>query len=252
MKLLNTMGIMIVFALSSLHMTDAASIVYYNMAVHYPIKTIKRPSLVALYKGGVYALKEGSFEIYDERDCDEFHIVITTNIKLPNSSEINGLETAEDCPYTLFKLMRKSKTREIQANHLSCAPVILGPVQLEVIEYWDIQEVKTNKQDQESNHSVIKIPDNTIIVLMNPDYITKIVSEPWKPDDIFIKLPTLIFDETIDEKSLHELATKMLFASVDFSAFNKKVTKTSKTIAQNRILSVQNPLNSYISNHPRV
>lgn len=233
MNLLKTMAIMTVFALCPLNATQ----VVYNMSVQYPVKILQRPSLVAFYKGGEYLLKEGAFEIYDARNCTEFHIIITANIKLPHTPDITFLETSHDYPYKLFKLSRRSKTREVVGSQ--------GPVQLEVIEYWDIQELV-------NNDPVIKIPDNSIIFLMNPAYIIKLASESWKPDDIFIKLPTLIFDETIDEKTLHEASTKMLFAALDLSVFHKKITKTVKHFAQNRILSVQDPLNSYISNHPRV
>jgi hypothetical protein len=67
------------------------------------------------------------------------------------------------------------------------------------------------------------------------------------------KQAKIVFQTTfVDEKTLQDVSTKMLFASIDLRCLHKKMTKTTKTCAQNRIISVPDPLNCYIHNHPSV
>lgn len=248
---------------------NATQSVFYG-SVQFPLK-IKNPlPLPLFFKGGSHTLmldkdttfsRRGAFEIYEDRNCQQFHLLITEKPPRPNKHDSNDahdpnkhnpndahdiefLEIPRSQPHKLFKLTRASKTREVTgANNstLGSKPV----VSLEVIEYWEIEQLN-HEED------IIKIPDNTIIFLMNPDFITTIVSEPWKPDDIYIKLPVLHIDDTIDEKKFHEASTRMILSALDLSVVHKKITKTTKPCAQNRVLAVQNPLNCYVSNYPRV
>lgn len=254
MKILKAL---LVVAFIAHQITPATQSIFYG-SVQFPVK-IKNPlPLPLFFKGCSYTLmldkdttfsRRGTFEIYDERNSQQFYILITEKPPKPkkhdpNSHDIEFLEITNDHPYKLYKLIRASKTREVTTgtnNALGLKPII----SLEVVEYWEIDQ---------PNHEegALKIPDNTIIFLMDPAFIANIVSEPWKPDDIFIKLPTLYFDEAVDEKKFQEASTRMILSALDLSVLHKKITKTTKPCAQNRVLAVQDPLNCYVSNHPRV
>ncbi len=221
----------------------AAQSIFYG-SIQFPIQIKNPPPLTLLFKGSEYTLmvdkdgnvsKKGTYEIYEESDCQQLYILITENLKLPTTPDIAYLETAIGHSYKLYKLTRCYKKREIPlSQEESSKPAVM----VEAVQYWEIEEIK-------SDESSIKIPDNTIILLMNPVFITEITSEPWRSDDAVIKLPTIIFDDTINEKALQEVSTKMLFATIDLRCLHKKITKTTKAYAQNRILSVPDPLNCY-------
>lgn len=245
--------LLILLMLFTAHGIYAAQSVFYGL-VHFPSKIENPPPLTLLFKGSEYNLmldkdskvsKKGMFEIYDERDCAEFHILITENLKLPHTPDIECLETSKNHPYKLFKLTRRTKTREITSPYSIDNCTFKPIISLELVEYWEIAELDNNEPS-------IKIPDNTIILLMNPKFIIKLNSEIWHHDDAFIKLPHIIFDDALDEKTLQEVSTKMVFASLDLRCLHKKITKTTKSCAQNCIISVPDPLNCYVSNHARV
>lgn len=252
MKIFKTL---FVIAFFTLYTINAAQSVFYG-SVQFPSKVENPPHLTLLFKGSEYALmldkdskisKKGTFEIYEEHDCGEFYILITEHIKLPLTPDFEFLETAAN--YRLFKLTRTSKMKEVVST--ATEQLYEKPtVTLEPVEYWIIEEL-----DVKDEHGVCMqrtIPKNSIILLMNPQFIIKLESEEWKSDDIYIKLPKIIFDNDIDEKKLQDMSTKMLFASIDLRCLHKKMTKTTKTCAQNRIISVPDPLNCYIHNHAPV
>ncbi len=216
----------------------------YNLRIQFPSKTQSKPSLIALYKGCEYVSTDGIFEIHDERSCSEFHVLITENLKLPNTPDIEYLETSPNHSYKLFKLTRKVTIKETTTP----AQEITGSkpsLILEPMEYWDIEELNHNE-------AALRIPDTTIIMLMNPDFIKELISETWRPDDSFIKLPKCIFNDEIEEKMLQEVSTKMVFASLDLRCLHKKVTKTTKSCAHNKVISVLDPIHCYALNTIRI
>jgi hypothetical protein len=252
MKIFNTFLVIALVSAHSCYALPSSQVCFYG-TIQFPSKTENPPPLTLLFKGTEFALildkdskisKRGMFEIYEDRDCSEFHILITENLKLPNTLDIEYLETSNSHPYKLYKLTRKAKTREI-VNSVGSEQLGTQPtVSLELIEYWDIE-------DLDCNEPTIKIPDNTIILLMNPQFIIRLITETWHPNDAFVKLPRILFDDSVDEKALQEVSTKMVFAAIDLRCLHKRMTKTTKACAQNRIISVPDPLNCYVSNHAR-
>lgn len=223
--------------------------------VQFPSKIDNPSPLPLLFKGSEYTLmldkdskipKRGFFEIYDERSCCEFYFLITERIKLPESADFKFLETVSE--YRLFKLTRDSKTKEVITNALALEEN--QSIKVEQIEYWIIEEIAS--KDEQGTLIQRTIPENCIIILTKPTFISRVESEEWKNDDIYIKLPKLIFDDMVDEKTWQEVCSKMLFAAIDLRCLHKKMTKTIKSCAQNCILSVPDPLNCYISTHARV
>lgn len=218
--------------------------------IQFPSK-IENPSPYPMfYKGtdctpkinkDTYISKKGVFEIYENHNCNQFHLLITEKIKFPESADFKFLET--EAPYRLFRFTRESKIKELITTTTNDKPILTT----EHVEYWKIDEL--NGYDENGAVLVCAIPEDTIILYTNPTFVNKIESEEWKADDIFIKLPKIVFDEAIDEKILSDVSTKMLFAAIDLRCLHTKVTKTSKPYAQNCIISVRDPLNCYVSSH---
>ena len=204
------------------------------------------PSL--LYKGGEHSVdidkhdtrvpRRATYELYDDRLCCEFYIVITEYLKRPNANDFAHLETSDQHPYAFYHVKRISTIKTLVDEHQTgtSAPLNLG----EKIEYWEITRIEKNDPE-------MVLPDHTLIFLMNPSYV-EVITESWRPDDAIIPLPTLKFNDEIDEKTLHALGAKMVCALLDFKCIHKKPTKTIAAFAQNRTIAVQNPSNRYLIN----
>lgn len=219
--------------------------------VHYPSKIANPSPFPVFYKGSFTTLqlskdmqlpKKGTFEIYEDRQSDQFHLLITEKIKFPDSADFENFET--DGSYRLFKFVRSAKMKELIATSSNSNKPIIT---MEEVEYWKIEEIDT--LDENGVQQPRSIPEDTILFYTNPTFIDRIESEEWKPDDIYIKLPKVFIKENVEEKVLQEVNTRMLFAAVDLRCFHNKITKTTKPYAQNCIISVRDPLNCYISNH---
>ncbi len=237
------------------------------------------PSL--LYKGGEHCVdvdkhdtripRRATYELYDDRVCCEFYILITEYLKRPNANDFAHLETSDQHPYAFYHVKRMSTIKTIVDEHQTGTSVPLNPG--EKIEYWEITKMEKKDQDSSQDPSDTKdnnknneqldkkddarkndpemilpvLPDNTLIFLMNPTFV-EVVTESWRPDDATVPLPTLKFRDEIDEKTLHAVGARMVCALLDFKCIHKKPTKTIAAIAQNRTITVQNPLNRYILN----
>jgi hypothetical protein len=203
------------------------------------------PSL--LYKGGEHCVdvdkhdtrvpRRATYEIYEDRLC-EFYILITEYLKRPNANDFAHLETSDQHSYAFYHVKRMSTIKALVDEHQTGTSAPLNPG--EKIEYWEITKVVKNDPE-------MVIPDHTLIFLMNPSYVD-VVTESWRPDDAIIPFPTLKFNDSVDEKTLHAVGAKMICALLDFKCIHKKPTKTIAAIAQNRTIAVQNPLNRYIVN----
>lgn len=185
--------------------------------------------------------KKNDFEIYEDRNCNQFHLLVTEKIKWPESADFEFLET--EAGYRLFKFTRASKMKELITTDTNHKTVIT----LEPVEYWNIEEL--NAHDENGALIIRPIPEDTIILYTNPRFIKSVESEEWKVDDVYFKLPKIIFDDAINDKMLKEVSAKMLFAAIDLRCLHTKVTRTSKPYAQNCIISVRDPLNCYVNNH---
>ena len=217
--------------------------------IQFPMSIESIPPLPPiLYKGTEHPIdldfqgnrvpRKARYELYEHRMCQEFYMLITEYLKVPDSNDFAHLETSAKYPYKLYHIQRATKIKTIVDEHQTMSAV--QPAVGERIEYWEIKELDNTNPE-------IAIPDNTIIFLMNPTFVD-LISEPWRPDDAVIRLPTILFKNTLDEKTLHDIGAKMVCAIVDFRCIHKKPTKTTTAYAQNRSIAVPNPLNRYLLN----
>lgn len=217
--------------------------------VQFPLGVECPPALPAvLYKGREHSVdidKHGtrlphkaSYELYEDRCCQEFYILITEYLKIPHANDFAHLETSERHPYTLYHAKRMITTKTLVDEHQTgtSAPLVPG----EKIEYWEIKTVDTPEPE-------MIIPDHTIIFLMNPSFV-EVLSESWRPDDALIPLPVIKFKDSVDETTLHTIGAKMICAILDFKCIHKKPTKTTALLSQNRTIAIPNPLNRYLLN----
>lgn len=225
----------------------------YVGSIQFPIKIECPPALPSiLYKGREHTVdidmqesrapRKATYELYEDRFCQEFYVLITEYLKVPNANDFAHLETSVNHPYKLYHVQRSSKIKTESDEHVAQQPTSSSLQSLgnERIEYWEIKELDTTNPE-------IAIPDNTIIFFMNPTFVD-LVTETWRPDDAVIRLPMIMFKNTLDEKTLHDVGAKMVCAILDFKCIHKKPTKTTTAFAHNRSVAVPNPLNRYLLN----
>lgn len=207
-------------------------------SLQFPRTITNPPMLPLFYKGEQIDLisspqelipKKATYELHESAYCREFHILITEDLQQPKSNEIMALETSEQFPYKLFKIKLGIITKQPEDN----------PAQNYTTQYtWQITEL--------DNTASIQIPINTIIFFMNPNFV-QLQNVVWQANDTVCKLPTIVFAEHLDEKTLHMTATKLLLSScINFRPLHKKVRPIQRT-AHNRIITIPGPKNRFIS-----
>jgi hypothetical protein len=206
-------------------------------SVYYPKEVQNPQKLAILYKGTIYkptmypaesVSNKADLEIVEDRNTSEFHFLVTESLQVPKDHAITHLYTSKDHPYRLFKLVRKTKYDQPTEEAIPT-----------VSYYWDIIEL-------ENEQSSKRLAENTIVLLMDPALI-ELEPTSWKPDDIFITLPTIAFKKIENEEAFNTLCRRMLFSLMDVRFLHKESSKTSKHIAANCIVSLPNPSNRFMS-----
>lgn len=180
--------------------------------------------LPILYKGKEYVAKvevngdtrKAHFELYIE-NISEIHLLITDYLALPDNPNVQYLCTSKDHEHRLFKLT-KIPWDNTETNQ-------------EMLATWHIDEIISSKK-------AVIIPDNTIIVFIEPSAVEKIHPTPWSKDSNIIHFPIIKLKESITRNNLYDLADKMKLAFLDFKFLHKKANLASIPFANNRLLSM--------------
>ena len=178
-----------------------------------------------LFKGKEYVAKVESngdtrkahFELYDDEKSDELYLLVSEYLALPENSDIRHLCTSPSHSYRLFKLKR---VRVTDSNNPK-----------EMLDTWQIEEITTSKKSFE-------IPDETIIVFMDPEMIEKIQPLPWTHESNVIHFPIIKLKETATKNVLYDMADRMKLSLIDFKFLHKKANLASIPFANNRLLSM--------------
>lgn len=224
--------VLFMFGISySLHAT-------FHGIIQFPEQVLHPPVLSLFYKGQEVSVevdpagsipKKGYYTILESARCKELYIIITQGLQLPDSSEVYALKTSPEHPYQLYKISHKPvEPRTVEPlSHDTSKPESNQPAT-----YWAMERIIPESKS-------ITLPDNTLIVLLNPQVIS-LELEPWNTKDTIIKLPRLVFNNDLDESSTQELGTKMALTALDYRALHKKLLHNTKLI-QSRTLSVALP-----------
>ncbi len=155
-------------------------------------------------------MHDGSYEIKEEMCAQEFFILFTLGSVVAQSTSCDDCNTIRSlvmAPSTPYKCYKISHTQNPSLRFGSQKPLL-----------WNIESAKLSKK---SNGGLI-IPDNTIIVLANPNYIEKLETDTWKSLNNTYRLPKIVIKEGISEFASNDMADKALLASLDMNAFHRK------------------------------
>jgi hypothetical protein len=196
---------------------SVSTILLGSIQFNYSLQEIDIP---IFYKGQWYTakiesngdLRKAHFELYEEEKPNQLYIVFTEYIEQPQDINFEHLKTSRHHTYRFFKL-----TKELTAESLHST--------------WIIEELESSIQTR-------PLPDNTIIMFINPQLIEKLHPITWPRDSNLIRLPMVKIHEAISKTALYEMINKVQLALIDLNLFHKKAHLASVPYANNRLLSM--------------
>jgi len=201
------------FIISCFTFADASKVSVVG-SLQFPSSVAKPPSLKILYQGYKYPIevsaetqrtaRKGHFEFYLDSQCSELYLVVAENLQIPDKNNFDHFKTSSDFSYRLFKLTKY----EVPLDSTD------EPTKLT----WLVEEISHKNQE-------IILPDNTLIFFMPPSMIANLESEPWLAGQHVLRLPRIVFNETITEQELQDAATRMTLVLLDFEIFHAQLPK---------------------------
>lgn len=150
------------------------------------------------YKGIKVTQHEGTFQFIGPKNPEEFHIVVA-HIKTPDSPVIKELEVPCNVPYKYYHLKRKNDLNDTHNFR------------------WIVYETSGNEG--------LSIPENALIIFLDPAYIKELFNTTWKKNSNLIILPTIGLTK---DPLLEEASIKSVLAALDTDPFHRKLEKESK------------------------
>ncbi|MCF7900512.1 hypothetical protein K9K77_03310 [Candidatus Babeliales bacterium] len=170
----------------------------YVITIKNPFEYKKSLGWRMYYKGIKVTQHEGSFQFIGAKNPEEFHIVVT-HIKTPDSPLIKELEVPYNVPYKYYHLKRKDDLNDIRNFR------------------WIIYETSGNEG--------FNIPEDALIIVLDPTYIKELSIASWKKESNLIVLPTIVLSK---DPLLEEASIKSVLAALDTDPFHRKLEKQSK------------------------
>ena len=194
-------------------------------SVKFPSGATNLPDLSILYKGNEYKIEvdqegsgnKGYFELYEQPTCKELYVLVTESLQSPKQNSIKCLQTSAAYDYKLFKLIRSSKVLESEPDSES----VEKNKNKQTIEYWSVSECDNEKKE-------INLADNTLIFLMDPSVVSGLEEESWLSGDTLIKLPTIVFQQTLETNTLQDIAARVACAWIDVKFMHTKLSMSEK------------------------
>lgn len=194
-------------------------------SVKFPATVQALPQLSILYKGNEYKIEvdqegsgnKGYFEVYEQSDCKELYVLVTESLQSPKLNSVKCLQTSQSYPYKLYKLTRSTKTIEQELE----GDVQEKSQQKRTLEYWAISECDAQKKE-------LDLADNTLIFLMDANVVAGLKEESWDAGDNLIKLPTIVFQESLETATLQDIAARVACAWIDVKFMHTKLSMSEK------------------------
>jgi len=192
------------------------------------IKTIPQ---IALYRGGTKintendnANKNIQFTISDDKSCKTLFILITQEV-IPHikNHTVQYLKTSpnQSCKFYQMTIVEyEDRSRHIETDKKRCK--------------WEICETKLSNNE--------KIPDNTLIIIFNPECVEKIEGGNE------LELPKIVIKQNIldivggSEEKLHDQEVELLMSCLDLNLIHTKSTpKVEQNLQKKLIVAMSNP-----------
>lgn len=195
--------------------TKASSTLTLKGYIHAPENMEKVPEFRILFNGKQTTNdSEGFYAIPTENaNIKKYYILISSNI-IPTFSGTNTIENLTINSTKNYKFFSCKKSFDQDEN-----------------EIWTIKEKFLSLKQ-------FNIPENTIILLINPKYVQKL--ETWKIQFLkgFSPVPKIILNEYISKKKFTKRSVKSLLYSLDSQYFHEPISRETKEYEDNPNLKV--------------
>lgn len=107
---------------------------------------------------------------------------------------------------------------------------------------WHIEQVQLDSNSQ----NYLRIPENTIIIIADPEWIESLAAHEWDARSAVIKLPTLVFKPTVTQKELNDLSVIINLSRLDHCTFHTPTRKATKQAHPGLVISMSTPAHEII------
>lgn len=190
----------------------------YVGTIQFPAAMNHLPTLTAYHRGVKIDISDGAFELVDSTAGRELYILFTLGPVCPRSTgpdepnTINSFELCEGAPYRCYKIQQNM----FYQPHARTQPEHLEPHQ----EPWFIEEIKLTQTSKKQT----RVPDNTLLMLINPLLLTGLKNQPWSCVGNACKLPTVLLKDTLSTKAIADMSTTAALTALDLDPFHRKPT----------------------------
>ena len=183
-----------------------------------------KSSLPVYYKGHKIDLTQGWTKLPECSEPCTFSLLITENVDfVAKGNTVRYLKRIPDQEYAWYDLTLS--LHDDGADHDASKTTSQKTYS------WSVE-----KHDPEDTPE--RIPEHTIVLLTNPDFIESLKTETSLPGALDIVLPTIVFKDTIDEEDFQESVLHVLMGPVlDLDAIHRKDSPTCMTRKDTVVIS---------------
>ena len=184
----------------------------FSGSIEFPMKIDS--DLCIFYKGQKLCLDKSSaneivqFSFIDHKDTQTIFLIITQAISCltEESNTIQHLQLTKANDYICYKLQAQRNSQDDEHELLT----------------WKIEQHHLEKGI---------LPQNSLILLFDPNLISGIKIQSWKPECVFRLVPTIIVLPTATEKEINRTMVIARLAALDVDAIHAKSQKPISTHA---------------------
>ncbi|MEX0672047.1 MAG: hypothetical protein WD068_01715 [Candidatus Babeliales bacterium] len=204
----------ICFSISIPILSQTSHTIPFIGTITFPNAIRSIPTLCGYYKGTRFCtdssdrneFNTASFSIEETKNCTQLSLLVAANI-VPSGldKKIQGLKIPQGSNYLFYELNKKALYLEKDTCSYS----------------WEITKKKLTDDRT--------LPEKTIIILLNPEFIESVSSPQWNPADNVVQLPLIAIakTKTVTDQLQKAVATLRL-AAMDLNAIHAPITTKIK------------------------
>ncbi len=198
---IRTLSLLFIFTTSTLQLIGAVPSKIFSYVGNFRFPGVldeKTPSIPVYYKGAIISIQEAGYILTDSKKHSDFLIIISL-LQAPTANTIAHFEVPLGQQYLLCALKRKPAQKVLSFSKADSFE-----------ETWEV------------NHKIeegpFQIPEDSLVILMDPACVEKISCPVWSKEGNFVKLPTITFKKDAQNSPAFHRAH---CASLDVKPFHK-------------------------------
>ncbi len=232
-------GILTLFAITPTFVCLSAPKMLLMGAVQFPA-TIKKTPHIRIYYQGTKIICESDneakkllFSIAKDRHLKSFYLLITQDFQFESEKiESNTIKYLKVNPNQNYKLYRLTLERDHSSSSTK------GALSRQIAKK-ELPKFKWHIENKCVDPTTGRFPDNTIIVCCNPEFVEELHGGNH------VELPKIIIKKDVlsiagSEEQLHDDATALILASMDYNALHTQVKQMIKHDYETKVVALMN------------